>query len=239
MISTELEKLPVHLKTEWFHVREWHSSISKDNIWKNFKTLWDIKITDDCCSLGPVAKEISEMSDSVYNQWKIWTKLGYKFHEELVSSLVHKNAIKIKDVNLSKILDSFKSEWDWDNPATSVMFAEMSHLSEKMLHEWYQYYDGDYGYIYSYTDGMTYDKTKLELWAEFTEEWGLEFTDGDYSEKYFNEMLEELKGICNLNHRMYKKWYDFLEDSNYHSYDSYPIKEQYEIWIHFKEEWDL
>ena len=135
-MDIEIEKLPLHLKKEWYHVKRWHSIKSKDEIWVNFKKFWEISFLDDVISLGVIAKEISEMEPAVYEQWRIWTKIGYKFHDQMVSSLNGEMLLHdIIDVDLSKILESFKIEWDWDNPATSVMFTEMGYLSGGLLNE--------------------------------------------------------------------------------------------------------
>lgn len=40
--------------------------------------------------------------------------------------------------------------------------------------------------------------------------------------------------MSEMNNHMYEEWYNWKTDANYHSYDSYPINEQIEIWEYFK-----
>lgn len=49
-------------------------------------------------------------------------------------------------------------------------------------------------------------------------------------EKMYNVRQE----MSEMDDRMYEEWYNWRTDANYHSYDSYPIDEQIEIWGDFK-----
>jgi hypothetical protein len=49
-------------------------------------------------------------------------------------------------------------------------------------------------------------------------------------EKMYNVRQE----MSDMDDRMYEEWYSWRTDANYHSYDSYPITVQIEIWENFK-----
>lgn len=49
-------------------------------------------------------------------------------------------------------------------------------------------------------------------------------------EKMYNVRQE----MSEMDDRMYDEWYHWRTDANYHSYDSYPINVQIEIWENFK-----
>lgn len=53
-------------------------------------------------------------------------------------------------------------------------------------------------------------------------------------EKMYNVRQE----MSDMDDRMYEEWYSWRTDANYHSYDSYPINEQIEIWDNFKNYYD-
>jgi hypothetical protein len=50
-------------------------------------------------------------------------------------------------------------------------------------------------------------------------------------EKMYNMRQE----MAEMDDHMYEEWYNWRTDANYHSYDSYLLHEQIEIWEYFKD----
>lgn len=56
--------------------------------------------------------------------------------------------------------------------------------------------------------------------------------------KVQEEMYKIRQEMIEMDDQMYEEWYNWRMNGNYHSYDSYPIKEQINIWENFKRYYD-
>lgn len=92
-----------------------------------------------------------------------------------------------------------------------------------------------------YTNGTERKVTKSELWKEFKDIWEIDVLD--YNENKYNEMILYINETTSDNKQYFKDYprdfFEYREDSNYHSYDSYSVIEQFEIcqeWECYQEE---
>jgi hypothetical protein len=63
--------------------------------------------------------------------------------------------------------------------------------------------------------------------------------DKQYLSEVVSRMQEQMYNVrqemTDMDNRMYDEWYNWRTDANYHSYDSYKIEMQIDIWDEFKE----
>ena len=252
--ASEIEKLPLRLKQEWNRyeipetpeiltlekmmdeqgskVRQLKADkvadeVIKDDVnqllllkdkltekkWAIFKKNLGIEFKDSVLSIEGKAKEMMNANETVFSIWKNW---------------------KWRFCKKDKTWEEFKTEWDLENNTT--MFEEISKLSDNMMNEWTMKYKNRYPHVYDiYQDDD--EKSKSELWEEFKEIWELDFEN--YNEDVYNKMSEDLREQGQLTNFMRNTWYEWKTNANYHSYDSYSIIEQHEIWLRFMREHDL
>jgi hypothetical protein len=139
---------------------------------------------------------------------------------------------------LTEVWKEFKEFWQYNSKETILMFNEMELLSEKMIREWRLKYKFKYPHVYEIDDNhcsgvqREYElKSKSQLWIEFKEIWEIDILD--YNEEKYNEMakyINEIEGDLEDYRKRYpRNFYDFRENANYHSFDSYSILEKFEI----------
>ena len=206
IVITESELLPKRLYNEWRKVCGYYSRRSDLEIWNDFKSTWDVNSIS--------VKEILAVSDTVNQEWVYWRMKNNIYYE-------------IKD--LSSIWNSFKKEWQFDSDETKRVFEEMSKLSDHMLNEWRYKYNYTYTHVYEdrWTNNVDYNKSKSKLWDEFKEIWQLDFDN--YNEDEYKRMRDSIESGDYDD----QAWFNFRENANYHSFDSYSIREQYDIWYDF------
>ena len=127
---------------------------------------------------------------------------------------------------------------------SKVMFKEMELLSENMISEWRLKYNFVYPHVYEkdYNHYSCVQRVKSQLWKEFKEIWEIDISD--YNEIKYNEMIKYINEIeCESSENYFKEYprnfFEFRENANYHSFDSYSILEQFEIcedWEHYREQ---
>lgn len=215
-MSEEISLLPERLKKEWYKINEYYSIFTKEKQYMDFKNKWnDFK-----------GKEIDEFLSVSYAIIKEWDFYGYKNYS-------YSNIESNKP--FSEIWNKFKLYWQLDSKESNTMIKEMELLSDNMLREWRYKYNFTYTYVYE-DYNIRYDdlikKNKSELWNEFKTKWDID--PNNYDENMYEEMENEINKIENelsdTNFKEYpKNFYDYREDANYHSYDSYSILEKYEI----------
>lgn len=208
------------LKEQWYYNLRFFSKETEKERLKKFNQKWEIFEN----GLGKKSTELLSIPEGLYKEWK--ETQGYYEYKKFFFDEKGK-----KEMEAHSAWDSFKKAWQY--PESGIwseenlkMFEDFLKMSEGMLNEWRLFY----------RDKSSDDK--YSLWKEFVLEWGLCF-DENYNEHIFDEMIEELQKQYYLKERMSQEWEEYKTDSNYHSYDSYPIKEQYEIWCAFSNEWEL
>lgn len=60
-----------------------------------------------------------------------------------------------------------------------------------------------------------------------------------YVKKIQEKMYDIRQEMIEMDDDMFEEWYNWRSDSNYHSYDSYPIEQQIEIWENFKRYYEM
>jgi hypothetical protein len=204
--NKEIESLPKRIHEEWISLNEYYSSKSKEQLWNDFKVEWDLD--------SDVVKEILEVVEAMNTEWKYWRRIKHS-----------------PSAGIQKEWSDFKQYWEYPSEETNIVFEEMKLLSYGLLCEWRRKYRYDYPYVYESDDydqnKVDYTKSKSRLWSEFKRIWELD--PSDYSEFEYEYMVDKIeKGKYD-----YHDWYDFRTDNNYHSYDSYSVRERYEIWTSF------
>jgi hypothetical protein len=222
-LKVEIAALPERIRKEWASVCRFYSSKTDVQVFEDFKNRWDN-------FKGRTVNEFLSVSDAVYTQWKIWQyKNDYDINFEKDSG---------SEKSLTEVWNEFKLFWEWDTEESKVMFKEMELLSENMLREWRIKYSFDYPYVYEKDDNhyscVQRDyrlKSKVQLWDEFKEIWEIDIDN--YNEDKYNEMSEYVNEIECDSENYFKDYprnfFEFRENANYHSFDSYSIIEQFEI----------
>jgi hypothetical protein len=108
-----------------------------------------------------------------------------------------------------------------------------------MLHEWRLKYNFDYPHVYE-AYGCEYEiyskKSKAILWEEFKDIWEIDVSD--YDEKKYQDMAKYINEITCDNSDYFKEYprnfFEFRENANYHSFDSYSIIGRFDI----AEDWE-
>ena len=213
LINHEVEKLPKNLQKEWYYKVSFYSTKKDSELFEDFKKRYD-NFT------GTAIEEFVNIPEVVYSEWQNWKCI---------------QNYEIKQM-FSQAWFDFKNFWDYDNPKTKVMFDEIKLLSKNMIYEWRLKYNFDYPHVYEknyyHTVQINYRlKTKVQLWDEFKEIW--EIDTMDYNEDRYNEMIEYIYEIVCDNTNYFKDYprnfYEYREDANYHSFDSYSVIEKMEI----------
>jgi hypothetical protein len=195
--------LPVRIENAWKNVKRIYSEKSENQLFDDFKKRWNH-------FKGPEIEEFLSVNESVYREWHL---------------LYYNNV----EFSFTKAWDEFKSIWQLETNGTKLMFEEMEKIkmSNNMHCEWTMKYNFDYPHVYE--NDVHYElKSKAQLWEEFKEIWEIDIND--YNEyKYFrmNEYVNDIQ--CEDG----DDFFLYCEDSNYHSFDSYSLLEQFEICEHY------
>ena len=158
-------------------------------------------------------KENLDVPETANTEWKFWRDNIYHGKE-----------------SLEKQWEIFKTFWNLGSDETNIVFEEMSNLSTGLLREWRYKYNFKYTHVYEGYNNVDYSKSKAQMWEEFKDIWDLDMDA--YDEYEYNRMIKETEGEVDD----YDAWYNFRENANYHSYDSYSVRERYEIWCRFVED---
>jgi hypothetical protein len=219
-LKMEIANLPKVLQKEWQSVVVYHSSKSDTTVFEEFKERYDN-------FEGPTIEEFLAIPKVVYTEWENW-----KYRNN------YENVLESRQT-LTEVWNEFKEFWQYDSNESKIMFKEMELLSEKMLREWRFKYNFVYNHIYEgyNTKYEVYSKkSKAQLWEEFKEIWEIDILD--YNENKYNEMIKYISETECDDSNYYKEYpqnfFEFLENSNYDSFDSYSVLEQFEIC----EDWD-
>lgn len=237
-IKEQVANLPEILQKEWVCVAGYYSSKSDTIMFEEFKKRYDN-------FEGKTIEEFLTIPKVVYTEWEKWKFLnGY---ETGFNTDINERGWKVKskvEKSLYQVFSQFKEFWQYDSEATKVMFKEMEFLSEEMRHEWALKYNFVYPHVYQ-KDMNHYScvqrdyrlKSKAQLWEEFKEIWKIDILD--YNENMYSEMSKYISEIGCDSKNYFKEYpqnfFEFRENGNYHSFDSYSIIEQFEIC----EEWEL
>lgn len=228
-VKMEVEKLPRILQKEWSTAVSYYSKDTDTVVFEKFKKRYDN-------FEGASIEELLRMSDVVYTEWKYW-KYQNKYETDFDS--------------LTDILSEFKNFWQYDSEETKTVFKEMELLSDRMLYEWRLKYKFTYPHVYERDDNHYscvqrdyHLKSKAQLWEEFKEIWDIDTSN--YNEDKYKEMAEYINEIevDDANYFKYypRNFFDYRENSNYHSFDSYSILEQFEIcedWEEYRQNGDI
>ncbi len=220
------------LQKEWYCINQFHSKLTEEEKVKLFKTRYDN-------FEGQAFKEFIQMSEIEYNEWQCW-KLGMKNDWRHLGYNVEDFDEK---ENLTKVWKEFKDYWQYDTEETKQVFREMKLLSETLLDEWRKKYFIECPHVYEeygYHHKEVEKRSKAQMWEEFKYKWDLDVDD--YDEHILKELLE-LINECECDNSNYRKDYprnfwEYRENANYHSYDSYSILEKYRIaeeWINYRD----
>jgi hypothetical protein len=241
-IIQQVAVLPEILQKEWDCDTSYWSEKEPTIRFKKFKERYEN-------FEGKTIEELTSMSKVIYTEWSQWKYCnGYNtsFNTE-INRLGWKIQSKTEKT-LTQIWNQFKDFWQYNTPETKNVFKEMELLSENMLQEWRYKYNFTYVHIYEGYNS-NYDeyskKPKAQLWEEFKEIWEIDITD--YNEDKYNEMIKyitEIETEADVNYfKEYpRNFYEFREDSNYHSFDSYSVLEQFQIcedWENRREDADI
>jgi len=163
---------------------------------------------------GQEVEEFLSVSDTVYTQWRVWMSKNYR------------------STDFKNEWNKFKLFWELDTEKSKVMFKEMELLSENMLCEWVSCVQRDY-----------HLKSKVQLWDEFKEIWEIDIDN--YNEDKYKEMSDYVNEIECDSENYFKDYprnfFEFRENANYHSFDSYSLLEKFEIceyWEEYRENGD-
>ncbi len=220
-VKMEIEKLPKILQKEWSTVVSYYSNEKDTVVFEKFRKRYDD-------FKGASVEELLSMSDVVYTEWKYWK---------------YQNRYETDFDSLTDILSEFKNFWQYDSEETKTMFKEMELLSNRMLQEWRLKYNFVYPHVYERDDNHYscvqrdyHLKPKAQLWEEFKEIWDIDTSN--YNEDRYKEMVDYINEIevddTNYFKDYPRNFFEYRENANYHSFDSYSILEQFEIC----EDWD-
>jgi hypothetical protein len=216
-IKTKIAILPDRIQKEWQSVCKYYSSKTDIEVFDEFMKSW-------CDFRSPIVDEFLNVSNTVYIEWEHWKCNHYydvNFQEKLIT----------------EVWKEFKEFWQFDLAESIIMFKEMELLSEKMLREWRHKYNFTYPHVYESVNdyGMIQRgyrlKNKAQLWQEFKEIWEIDVSD--YNEDKINEMSSYISDIiCDdseYSDEYPRNFWEFCENSNYHSFSSYSIIQKFEI----------
>ena len=219
------EKLMEELASEnGFYSRKSEAERTRD-----FKKWWEI---GEDGSIGDTAMEILKMNKDIIDEWRYWKeRKGFYY------------VTGDEKITLKELWSNFKENWQFEETLAAGVFDEMAKLCGGLLWEWRFKYTYAYTHVYEKDSPVDYNKTKIQLWKEFKDIWG----DGNVSDDiddFINDINFEYKSMSdaiegdpnyNDNDEAYQAWINYRENANYHSYDSYSMREQYDIWVEFVE----
>ena len=195
----ELSKLPEFIQKEWLTVTKYFSKKSECVLFEEFKKRYDNFEGTTIEELICIPELYIEWVD-----WKSWKGFDMSFPK-----------------SLTEVLNDFKLFWQYDSEETKVMFKEMRLLSENLLGEW------RYEYKYNNDDCLS----KVRLWEEFKNNYEIDVLN--YNEEKYNEMVKYIDNTLCDNTDYFEEYprnfFDYREDSNYHSFDDYPTLKRFEI----------
>ena len=199
-IKNQIDNLSDRLQKEWYKTSEYYSSKTYIQVFNDFNERYN---NFD----GIDIKEFLCMPNVLYIEWEHW---------------MYRNGYYRCDKTFIVLWNEFKIFFEFYNPESKVMFQEMELLGENMLSEWRFKYYQYYPHVYEKNVSCYLKKSKAQLWNEFKEIWEIDILN--YNENKYTEMDEYISEIIDN-----EKFYEYCEDSNYHSFDSYSIIEQFEI----------
>ena len=231
-VNEQVANLPELLQKEWKCMVGYYTSKSDTTLFEEFKKRYDN-------FEGKTIEEFLAIPKVVYNEWENWKyRNGY---ETGFDTDINERGWGVKnkvEKSLTQVFSKFKKFWQYDSEASKVMFKEMEFLSENMIREWRLKYNFVYAHVYE-KDTNHYScvqrdyhlKSKAQLWEEFKEIWEIDILD--YNEDKYDEMRKYISEIQCDSENYFKEYprnfFEFRENANYHSFDSYSIIEQFEI----------
>lgn len=209
-VKNEISLLSEKLQNEWKDICRYYSTKSDEQIFQDFKKRWEN-------FQGSTIKEFTNMSNSVYIEWKYWKCInGY--------------LTEFGDKSLTNVWNEFKTDYGLYTLESNEMFQEMDQIkmSNRMYNEWHMKSNFDFPHIYEEEEQETdyYLKSKAQLWEEFKKVWEIDIEN--YNEDKYKEMIDFINEIKS-NDLHDQQFYKYRENANYHSFDSYSIFEQFDI----------
>jgi hypothetical protein len=237
-VKMEVANLPEFLQKEWQCVVRYHSEKSDTVLFEEFKKRYDN-------FEGPTIEEFLSIPKVVYTEWENWK---YRNSYETDFKVYNRSTeTQVKTKTLTEVFCEFKEFCQYNSEESKVMFKEMELLSENMLSEWRLKYNFTYTHVYEGYDSkyeVYSKKSKAELWEEFKEIWEIDIDD--YNENKYNEMIKYISEVECDDSNYFKKYpqnfFEYRENANYHSFDSYSVLEQFEIcedWERYQEQADI
>ena len=219
-VKMEVANLPEVLQKEWQCVVRYYSEKSDTTLFDEFKKRYE----------GPTIEEFLAIPKVIYIEWENWKyRNGY---ETNFKKYIKERSSTETTKTFTEVFCEFKNFWEYDSEESKIVFSEMEHLSENMICEWRLKYNFVYPHVYE--KGVRRDyrmKSKFQLWEEFKEIWEIDILD--YNETKYNEMNKYISEIECDSENYFKEYpqnfFEFRENANYHSFDSYSVLEQFEI----------
>lgn len=223
-VKVQVANLSEILQKEWHCVVNYYSEKKDTIVFEEFKERYDN-------FEGKMIEEFLAISKVVYTEWKNWKYLnGYE--------------TTFKSKSLTQVWNQFKEFWQYNLEESKIMFKEMELLSENMKQEWILKYNFVYPHVYEKYQRNYRIKSKAQLWKEFKEIWEIDISD--YNEMKYNEMIKYISEIECDDNNYFKEYpqnfFEFRENANNHSFDSYSVLEQFEIckdWEGHRENGDI
>lgn len=205
----EVKSLPTRLQNEWND--------------RNKSTMYDFK-EDYLDFQGPSITEFLNVNELMYNQWKFWKKI-FEYDTTFIefkgkSIICGKCAFHGKDyyhvhITFTEVWNKFKDFWQLDTKETQTVFKEMEVLSKELLQEWTDH-------VY---DNIIDNEPIPKLWKTFKK-----FYKINKNNKCNEDEFKRKRNYVNkIRSEQYDKFYEYCTDSNYHSFDSYTLHQQYHI----------
>ena len=217
-LEAQVAQLPDRMKEEWHEICGYHSIKTAQEVFEEF-----IKRYDEC--KGPTLNEFLSMPDTAYTEWQYW-KYCQRYYQDF------------KQKSFSQVWTEFKDYWQLDTLESKLIFKEMELLSDNMRHEWRLKYRFRYPHVYEEFQRGYELKSKAQLWKEFKEIWEIDVAN--YNEDKMTRMLDFISRIEWDSREDYRdnyprNFFEYREDSNYHSYDSFSTLQQYEICLDWED----
>ena len=220
-LEAYVSQLPDRMKEEWYCILEYHSSKTALQAFDDFKKRYDE-------FRGPIVNEFLSIPATAYTEWRYW-------------KYMRRYELDFGKKSFSQVWGEFKDFWQLDTLESNLIFKEMELLSENMLQEWRFKYQFRYPHVYEEDQRGYRLKSKAQLWEEFKDIWRIDVAN--YNEDRMKRMLAYISRIqCDSDDyrdSYPRNFFDYRENANYHSYDSYSILEKYEIcqnWENYRSE---
>lgn len=211
------------ISEEWKASRRFYSIIPNDTRKANFD-----KILEDSPDL---VNELENLHPALYREWRHYRSIHYSCDEAASAAKFGSRANHFREEFL-KFLKLYPNDFPFD---------QLIKLDGEILNE---YRLKSSGYEHSYEEWIDYEmykprnfkcipyesKTKTELFEEFKTFWHLDVDENNEPSPDFpnTRVFYEIYNAV-LHFEETKEFFEYCEDSNYHSFDSYPIIEQYRI----------